>query len=78
MKGWYVMGKGILKISADLLMQLLLLDGYKVIDARFNGFSYVGGVIEVAVEHDSIGEDLPSVLPIYKKIDAVLDNVQCE
>lgn len=58
------MGKAIIPISLDLLMQILKLDGCKVIDLRYNGFR-VGGTIDICVWHDLLPEGEPhSMLPV--------------
>ncbi len=73
------MPEGILRISTDLLMQLLQLDDYKVKATRFSTFT--DKVIEVRVEHESIpetkeGDLLPAVTPVYKKMDAALEGIE--
>ena len=66
------MGKGVLKVTSKELMDALLLEGYDVVDVRFDAF-HCENVIQFCVRHKNIpepteGAALPLVLPVYKKI----------
>ena len=82
------MGKGSLKITPELLLEnILLLEGYKLLEAQVirykEGVVHHEGevcVLELIVEHDSIEvierQPLPDILPCYRRKDYELHNIK--
>jgi hypothetical protein len=56
---------GIMKLTPELLLDILMLQGFKVVDARFVS-DY--NQIHLTVEHELIeSKDQPTVMPVYHR-----------
>ena len=74
------MGKGKIRITAELLMQhLLLLEGYELVDVSVNRIDGKVDVLELNVASEHLPDDkLNDVSPRYRKIDYELEKIRID
>jgi len=71
------MGKGIIRITEELLLEgMLLLKGYKLIDAEYEKGKLILYVSSEKIENDEGA--FADILPRYRKVDYELEKVEGE